>query len=229
MSRLVMTLAALAAVLVSQSASAQVRNLDLALKIVQSRNENVAKLKDFTWTCRTELYENGSIEDNRIEQISHGAGGLVQRDLLNDKHARIPFGPIRHIAAEQKLQQAEDLEDGLRTLLEKYTLSTTGKVIDFMSAASVEFVSTPGAPDLLRLSGSSVVSPGDTLTVWCEPASYATSRIEITTTYKGDQVTATAWYKTFPQGLTAMSMAEIKIPDKNITLQVHDYDFEPGS
>jgi hypothetical protein len=233
MTRLVLIgLSALVILSLARPAAAQVPNLELAMKIAQARKENGAKMHQFTWTCRTEVFQNGQTMDNRLEQVSFGPDGGLQRSMLNDEHAKAPgFGFMRKLAFKEKMKEMEELVKGLHGLLEQYTMSSAGKVIDFLSSANVEFVqSTDGKPQL-RIKGSSVVSPADSMTVWCDPTTHAMARVEVTTSYQGSTaVTMTAWYKTSPSSkLTYVSMAEVKVPDKQLTVQVHNYDYEPNN
>lgn len=209
--------------------AAQVPNLDLALKIVQERKANDALLKQYTWTCRTELVDNGKVQDIRIEQVQYGPGGTLQRDLLNDDNFNHPKGLLfRRLIEQGQQQQLEKYLKGLRELLDKYTLPGPGKVLDFMASAKVEFTQAPDGTALLKMSGSGVVVPGDTLSLWADASTHKMRKLQITTTYEGGAATVNASFKTLGSGLTFMSLAEVEIPDKHLSLQAHNFDYEPN-
>jgi len=54
---------------------------------------------------------------------------------------------------------------------------------------------------------------------------FQTRRIQITTTYQGDQVTVTATFATLPSGLTYPQYVDVEVPDKQLSLLVQDYDY----
>ncbi len=206
--------------------AAQVPNL--ATKIVDGRKRNAALMQQYTWNSRTELYVNGQQKDIRIEQVQYGPDGQLQRIQLNDDPSNHPRRFLRKLIAQAEKQQVEQYLHGLRGLLEQYTLPTAGKVIAFMSGATVESVQAPDGSELLKMQGSGVVVPGDTLAIWADASTHEMRKAQITTTYEGGSASVEATYKTNGAGLTHVSMAEVDAPAKNLTLQIHNYDYEPN-
>ena len=122
-------------------------------------------------------------------------------------------------------EKLEKYFNGLHGILDQYTLPTAGKMVDFLAGAKVQLVHTDGS-SLLMMQGTNVVQPGDNLSVWADPSTYAFRKIQITTTDQdGNPVNVNGTCKTIPPGLTFVSMAEVDLPAKNITLQVHNYDY----
>ncbi len=201
---------------------------DMATKIVEARKANAALMQQYTWNCRTELYMKGSLKDIRIEQVQYGPDGQLQRTDLNNESFCHPRGFLRKMIAQGEKQQIEQYIQGLRGLLEQYTLPTASAVIAFMSGANVEFVQSPDGHELLKMQGSGVVVPGDTLAIWADASTHQMRKVQITTTYEGGSATVDATYKTNAAGLTYLSMAEVDAPDKKISLQIHNYDYEPN-
>ncbi len=216
------------AVLAAASAiSAQVPNAELAMKIVQGRKDNAAKMKNYTWNSRTELVRDGKTVDIRIDQVMYGPDGNLLRTLINNDSFTHPKGLLfRRMIEQSKKEEMEKYLKGLRGLLDQYTLPTAGKVVDFMAAANVQFTSGPDGTPLLKIEGSGVVVPGDTLTIWADGSTHQMRKVQITTTYEGGMANVTASYKTLASGLTIMNLAEVELPDKNMSLQIHNYDFE---
>lgn len=207
--------------------AAQVPNADVAMKIVDGRKANARLMHQFTWNCRTELMDGGKVGDIRIELVNYGPDGTLQRSLLNEQGAHMPIGFLRKAVAENKKQQTEKYLAGLRSLLDQYTLPTAGKVIGFMASASLEFTQAPDGSTLLQMSGTDVVMPGDTLSMWVDASTHAMRKVQITTTFEGDPTNVTATFKTLSaSGLTFMSMAEVAVPAKHMTLQVQNYDYQ---
>jgi len=196
----------------------------IAMKIVQVRKENATLMRYYTWNSRTELTDNGEVKDIRIEMISYGPDGQMQRVLLNDIKSPLPRGFLRRAIAEKERQKVEDYLTGLRGLLDQYTLPTAGKVLDFVSQAKI---SPSDASGLLYLNGNNVVVPGDTFSLWVEATTLQTSKIEVETFFQGDIVVVTSTSKRLPNGPTYMAYTDVTIAVKQLRLQIHNYDYSP--
>ncbi len=207
---------------------AQVSTADTAMKVIQARKSNAALMQQFTWNSRTELLHDGKVRDIRIDLVQYGPDGRLQRTLLNDQGSHhLPIGFLRRAIAKGKKKQTEQYLKGLHNLLDQYTLPTSEKVLAFMDSADVELTQAPDGTTLLRMSGSDVVVPGDTLSIWVNASTHEMRKAQITTTYEGDETNATSTFKTLAvSGLTFMSMAEVAVPAKKMTLQVHNFDYE---
>jgi hypothetical protein len=216
-------LVAILALAAAPRMSAQVPNSGLALSIVQARQANAKLLQQYSWNCRTEVLENGAVKDTRIDQNVYGPGGQVQRTLLNDAGAPLPHGFLRKRIAEKERKDAEKYLKEVQTLLDKYTLPTAGAVVNFLSSATIP---PPGPGGELQITGGSVVVPGDTLSLWIYAPTRATRKVSIITfDSEGDQVTATATFKTLSSGLNYLQYATVDVPAKNLSVQIHNYDY----
>jgi hypothetical protein len=101
-------------------------------------------------------------------------------------------------------------------------LPSAGGVINFISQTQIP---APGASGLLQLSGSSVVVPGDTVSLSVAAASKQTRQMKIMTTFQGDDVTVSVTFKSLTSGLTYPAYIQVHIPDKSMTLLIHNYDY----
>jgi hypothetical protein len=95
-------------------------------------------------------------------------------------------------------------------------------VIDFISRTPI---AAPGPGGLLQLSGSSVVVPGDTVSLTVSAPTRQTQRMSVMTTFQGDDVTVTATFKSLNSGLNYPAYVQINVPDKNITVLIQNYDY----
>jgi hypothetical protein len=112
---------------------------------------------------------------------------------------------------------------GLRNLLDQYTLPTAGKVLDFMDKAT-----TTLADDgrLILMSGTSVVVPGDSLSIWTDASTRKTRKIQVNTFFQGDAANLTATFKSLRSGMTHVDYAEVIVPAKNLSVQVQNFDYD---
>jgi hypothetical protein len=204
---------------------AQVKNEGLSNQILAARQKNAAMLKQYNWNCMTQFIDNGQTKDTRIELVSIGPDGKPQRTVINDQHAPMPGGFLRKRIAEDEKKKLEKYLKGLHEVLDQYTLSSAGAVINFISTANITAANGPDGNPVLTCSGNNVVSPGDSLSMGFNPNSFAQTTLQVGTTFDGDAVTLTATFRTMPNGPTHLQYATVSVPDKNIVLQIHNYDY----
>jgi hypothetical protein len=199
-----------------------VPNEGLANQILAARQRNATLMKQYSWNCRTEISENGTPKDTRIDTVTFGPDGQPQHTLLNDQSNPLPRGFFRRKVAEDEKEKLEKYFQGLRTFLHQYTLPTAGKVIDFISKTPIP---PPGPGGLLQLSGGGVVIPSDTVSLSIDAPTGQTRRMTIMTMFQGDEVNVTATFKTLASGLNYAAYVQINIQDKNLTVLIQNYDY----
>ncbi|MFO1207049.1 MAG: hypothetical protein U1E63_15230 [Burkholderiales bacterium] len=227
--RFLLSLAAFACAQAGVAQTSPYATANRAVQIWQAREANAALMHQYQWNSRTEILSQGQVQDIRIDLVSYGPGGQLQRTLLNDQPAAsglmlpTPIGFLRRAVAEHKKKELQEYLFGLQALLEQYTLPTTGKILDFISGA------TPSGPDangLFQLTGYNVVVPGDNLTLWVNPWTKHLRQMQVNTTFQGNAVQLSATFATLPaSGLNYMSFGEATVPGKQLTVQVQNYDF----
>ena len=203
-------------------ALAQVPNEGLANLIIGARQKNAALMKQYSWNCRSELSENGTPKDTRIDTVTWGPDGQPQHTLLNDQSNPLPGGFLRKRVAEKERADMETYLKSLRTFLHQYTLPTAGQVINLISSSPIP---APGPGGVLQIAGASVVVPGDTVSVSVYAPTRQTTRMSIMTFFQGDEVTVTATFKTLASGLNYAAYIQVNVPDKNLTLLIQNYDY----
>ena len=197
----------------------------MAAQITKARTANAALMKQYSWNSRVEVLDQGAVKDLRIELVNYGPTGQLQRNLLNDQSAPLPFGFLRRKIAENERAKVEEYLVGLRSLLEQYTLPTEGKILAFMNQATT---SGPDANGLFEMTGQNVVYPGDAFSVWTDLRARP-KRMQVTTIFQGDQVDLTAIFKTLKSGLNYMSWGEVIVPAKQMSVQVQNFDYNRGN
>ena len=206
----------------AQSAPATPAPTDMVVRIMAARRANAALMRQYSWTSRTEVIDQGQVKDLRLDTVNYGPGGQLQRTIMNDQSAPLPMGFLRRRIAEDERTKVEQYLVGLRELLEQYTLPTAGKVQDFMNRATA---TGPDACGLFELTGQNVVYPGDTFTLWVNPKARHPQRIQVASSFQGDPISLTATFKTLPTGLNHVAFAEVIVPAKQLSLQVQNFDY----
>lgn len=194
----------------------------LAAGISEARAKNATLMKQYSWNCRVEISENGETKDTRIDQVTYGPDGNVQYTLINDVGSPMPHGFLRRRIAEKEKESLEKYIKDIRTMLNQYTLPTASGLGAFLGSATI---ATPNAEGVLQITGSSVVVPGDTYSLSIYAPTRQPRQLKVMTTYQGDEVNLSATFKTLSNGLNNMAYATISIPAKNLTLQIHNYDY----
>ncbi len=195
---------------------------NMAVQIIEARKANAALMRQYSWNSRTEWIEKGEVKDTHIDMVGYGPDGQLFRTPLNDQSASLPGGFLRRVIAENERKKMEEYLTGLRSLLDQYTLPTAGKVLDFINQATI---TGPNASGLLLMTGTSVVLQGDSLSLWTNATTRHTQKVEVTTFYQGDVVMVTATFNTLYSGMNYMAYAEVKIPARELRVQVQNVDF----
>jgi hypothetical protein len=221
MKRLVMLLAGLALFGFSTVVQAEV-SLVLGAKISEAKHQNAALMHQYSWESRTELTDNGKMEDIRLEQNTYGPNGQVERSLINDQSSPLPGGFIRKKIAEHKREKVEKYIKGLRALLDKYTLTTAGTAMDFIRNATVMPADANG---WLQITGGSVVMPGDTLSLWVSQKTHKPEKVKVMTFYEGNEVNVTVTYRTLASGLAYPAYNQVDVLGKGLRLTVQNFNY----
>ena len=195
---------------------------NIAIRVTEARQANAALMRQYSWTSRTEVIDQGQVKDLRIDAVNYGPTGQLQRTVMNDQSAPLPFGFLRRRVAEYEREKVEEYLAGLRDLLEQYTLPTAGKVQDFMNKATA---SGPDASGLFEMTGQNVVVPGDTFSLWTDPRTRHAQKVQVSAMFRGDPVNLTATFKTLPSGLNHVAYAEVTVPAKQISVRVQNFDY----
>src|SRR5262245_9086306 len=107
MKKLTILAALLAGFSIPSLLPAQVANEGLANQILAARQKNAALMKQYSWSCRTEVLKNGTPEDTRIDTVTWGPDGQPQHTLLNDQANPLPRGFLRRRVAEEEKDKME--------------------------------------------------------------------------------------------------------------------------
>jgi len=168
---------------------------------------------------------NGDVKDTRVDSVTYGPDGNLQRTEMSNQAAPPPRGFFKKRIAEDKKKEMEKLLKAIHEQVEQYTMSSAGAVINFMSQAKINSIKAPDGSALLQMTGSGVVNPGDTFTLTFDPSTHQARRIEIASSADGHAFTVEGTFKSLKSGLTYMQFATIDVPDKNLTVQIHNFDY----
>jgi hypothetical protein len=194
-----------------------------AFRISEARQANAALMRQFAWESRTEILSKGEVKDVRVDAMGYGPDGQLQRNNISDDKAPVRGLIFRQLAADRAAREIKDYLEGLRGILEQYTLPNPGAVQDFLDRS---VATGPDSQGLFQLTGRNVVQPGDTFAMWINPQTRQPVRVQVSTTFNGDPVTLNASYRTLaPFGLNYVEFANVYAPAKQLEVQVHNYNY----
>lgn len=208
---------------------AQIPNVNLANSIIAARQKNNSMMVQYTWTAQTQISKDGNVKDTRIQQVSYGPNGAPQYVLLNDIGAEMPRGFLRRAIAENEKEELEKYLKGLEKLIGQYTLPSPGALVNFLSGASIVNATSVTGQPILQTTGSSVITPGDTMTITFDSVTFNTRSMEMSTTFDNQPVTMSATFRALQSGLNHMQYATVDVPGKGLVVHVHNYDYVPNN
>lgn len=209
----------------AQDAANQALRAQIAEKVSAARQANATAMQQYTWDQRTEVLEDGVVKDTRVELVNW-VNGQYQKSLVSDQGPSLPRFGLRKRIAEAKQKEMKEYASGLKSLLQQYTLDSSPQLLAFYNKAQV---SGPDATGLLALSGGSVVTPGDSMTVWINATTHKAAKAFIATNYQGNPVTMNATFNVLASGLSYMNFADVQIPAKQMEVQVSNFNYNKNN
>jgi len=195
---------------------------EIVKQILLARTTSNNLLPKYSWTSRTEILKSKEILNIMIEKNMYDQQGQLVQKVLNEQGAKMPTAFLIRNIAESEKENMEKFLFGLRDFLKKYSLQETNQVQRFIETASWQVVDSTHE---FIFTGRNVEEAGDQMIWMVEDINYSTSRIEVQTTFEGDLIHFTAVFTRLRNGLNYMAYAEAHIPEKNITLQIQNYDY----
>ena len=194
-------------------------NAEIAEKISQARQENAQRPRDYSWTRRTEVKVKGEVKSTTTELVRYTVDGELQATPISEDKAKTPKR-IRGKVAKKKGSEMKDWMTELGGVLKKYSLPTTGNLVDFLDKAKPEKEAAG-----IKLTAVNVVIPVDTMTMWVDE-NFQLTRTEVTTEHDGAEVRLTTDHAQTPDGLDYVARTNIVVPEKNVEMTVENFSYQ---
>lgn len=204
-----------------QDAANQGLRAGVAERVTKARQTNALAMQQYTWDQRTELLEDGTVKDTKVEMVNW-VNGQYQKSVVSNEGPSLPRFGLRRRIAEEKQKEVQEQLSAIKSLLLQYTMDSSPQLLAFINKAQV---SGPDASGLLALSGGSVVQPGDSVTLWVSVASHKAVKTFVATAFQGDSITLNATFNSLAAGLNYMNYADIQIPTKQMEVQVSNFNY----
>jgi hypothetical protein len=215
----VLTATTLALVLMTAGLAGAQSNAEIAEKISQARMENAQRTQNYSWTRRTEVKVKGEVKSTVTELVRYTVDGELQTTPISEDKAKTPKR-IRGKIAKKKGGEMKDWMTELGGVLKKYSLPSTGNLVDFLDKAKPE--KEAGG---IKLTAVNVVIPVDTMTMWVDE-DFQLTRTEVTTEHDGAEVRLTTDHSQTPDGLDYVARTNIVVPEKNVEMTVENFSYK---
>jgi hypothetical protein len=175
----------------------------------------------------------GQVKSTVLQMVRYGADGTLQKTVIGGQQAKeksrlLQKTPVGALVKQIKKKKAGEFQEGLRELLEAYANIPAERMRSFFENASFK----PGKDAMqgtLRISGSDVVKPHDTLSLWIDPKTREKRQLEILTSLDGDPVQVVSQFAQLPDGVSYTKLSSVEVKPKELTMVTENFDFTRGS
>ena len=195
-------------------------------KFAQARQQNAQALRQYAWKSRTEVQKGGETKNVQVNLMSYDTNGTPHKSLISrTPRQNLPTHGIRGLIAQKKKEDFMETLDKLGTLAKSYSELSPDEMQRFMATSSV----TPGMnpqQKLIRIKGSNVLQPGDSMTVWVDAVTRKQRRVEIHTSLDRKPVRVVSDFQDQPNGPTYMARSVVDYPSEELTLITENFGYE---
>lgn len=193
-------------------------------QFAQAQQENEAKLRTYSWKSRTEIRKGGETRSIQLNQMRYDVEGTLQQTPLSATKAEIPTGGLRGLIARKKKEEFVKMLDALSVLAKSYGKLPPEKMQRFMTNATITSEMT-SQKKLLRIQGRDVLQPGDSMTIWFDPATHQQQKIEIQTTFENKPLRIVSEFRDLPSGPTYLARSLVDYPDQELAIVTENFEY----
>lgn len=191
-----------------------------------SQQQNAQALKQYIWESRTEIRKGGETKSVQLALMGYDLNDTLQRMPISATPQRqLPTRGIRGFVAQKKKEDFTEMLDKLNALVKSYRELPLNQMQRFIFTATVTPEIKP-TQELLRIKGSNVLQPGDSMILWIDAVSRKVRKVEIQTTLEKKSVIVVSDFQDLPNGPTYMARSVVDYPSEELTLITENFDYE---
>ena len=195
-------------------------------KFAQARQQNAQALRQYAWKSRTEVRNGGETKNVQVNLVSYDTNGMLHKSLISKTpQQNLPTRGLRGLIAQKKKQNFMETLDELGALAKSYSELSSDEMQRFMATAVVTPEMNP-QQKWIRIKGSNVLQPGDSMTVWVDAVTRKQRKVEIQTTLDRKPVRVISDFQDLPNGPTYMARSIVDYPSEELTLITENFDYE---
>lgn len=203
-------------------------------KVAAAIQTNAQALKALVWQQRMQLKLKGETKKVTLTQMNYDLNGNLQKTLLSEQPSSDSSQPpssgrrrgrLKQRIVDKKKGEFKEMMDGIASLVKSYTELPHER----LQAALKKAAFTQGQGDMqgaVQIQMTSVLQPGDSLTIWIDRATLLFRRIAVTTTYENNQVTVTANYDKLHSEQVYMAKAILNYPKKEVVVEIDNLNYQ---
>jgi hypothetical protein len=195
-------------------------------KFAQSQQQNAQALRQYIWHSRTEILKDDETRNVQLSLMGYDINGNLQKmPVAGTPQKILPTHGIKGFIAQKKKEDFLETLDGLSRLAKSYSELSPSEMQRFMTTASVVPEVGP-QQKLIRIKGSNLLQPGDSMTIWIDVVTRKQRKVEIHTTFDKKPVWIVSDFSDLPQGPTFMARSVIDYPSEELTVITENFDYE---
>jgi hypothetical protein len=189
--------------------------------------ENTAKLKQYTYMQKTQVYFKGELKRTKLSQVHFDTttGEKVVVPMSSDDSDQQPDqgrgGRLRARIVEKKRDEMKEYVERLVGLMHQYLPPNPDRIKAAMPRAEI----TPPAGGSAKIALSNYLKPGDKETFAIGSESKRLDQIAISSSLDDDPVSFTVDFARLPDDTNYPSMATIKSEAKGLEIRVTTSDY----
>ena len=194
-----------------------------AVKAAAERNQT--QLRKYSWVSTTEVSYNGEVKDTKVESVSYGPDGQIQKNEIADTAAPKPPG-LRGRIAERKGDEMKNEIESAVALIRGYIPPDPARLQAAVAAQNMKQL--PALPGVATVAFTNYNLPNDalTLTFAIEPKAIQTADVS---TWLGDPskvVNLVVQFATLPDGTDHPATITLSLPSSNLQVTVNNTNYQ---
>lgn len=215
---------ALWAVTLSAGADApQDRGPFAAVKAAAARNQ--AQLRQYSWVSTTQVSYNGEVKDTKVEAVSYGPDGQLQKNEVSDTAAPKPPGLRGEIAARKSEEMKGEVESAV-ALVHSYVPPDPQRLQAAVASHNMQLIKAlPGEASLVFASYN-LANDALTLTFAIEPKSIQTVDVATWLDSPSKPVTLVVQFATLPDGTDHPANITLSLPSSSLQISITNSNYQ---
>jgi len=184
---------------------------------------NQAQLHKYSWVATTQVSYNGEVKDTKVESVSYGPDGQLQKNVISDTQAPKPPG-LRGMIAERKGEDIQHEIESAVALVRSYVPPDPQRLR--AAAATVQLLPAPPGEATLVFSNYNLPNDSMTLTFAVEPKSIQTADVSTWLDDPSKPVTLVVQFQTLPDGTDHPALTTLTMPSSHLQVMVNNSDYQ---
>lgn len=194
-----------------------------AVKEAAARNQ--AQLRKYSWISTTQVSYNGEVKDTKVESVSYGPGGQVQKNEISDTAAPKPPG-LRGMIAERKGEEMKTEIESAVALIHSYVPPDPARLQAAVAAQNMKLLAAPPGEATLAFVNYNLPNDALTLTFAVEPRTIQTVDVSTWLDDPSKVANLVVQFATLPDGTDHPSTITLSLPSSNLQVTINNTDYQ---